>query len=172
MDGLDENASAKDLILLGNSKSLFLKAYLPRNRKKKRAHPRLWDNCFWRAACLRLLIPHFLPVLHAFLFWEQWISYWGVSGALGVGLPCLAALACLPPEEQPARSLASLSCCRSPFMQASRTENETKWWPWAFLFRLESWLKLFPSFSCFSLKNLLKGWGLCWRCAVFCCWQT
>lgn len=35
MDGLEENASVKNLILLGNSKSLFLKACLPKSRKKK-----------------------------------------------------------------------------------------------------------------------------------------
>ena len=35
MDGLGKNASVKNLILLGNSKSLFLKTVLPKSRKKK-----------------------------------------------------------------------------------------------------------------------------------------
>lgn len=36
MDGLEENASVKNLILLGNGKSLFLKARLPKSRMKKK----------------------------------------------------------------------------------------------------------------------------------------
>ena len=35
MDGLEGNASVNDLILLGNSKSFFLKALLPKSRKRK-----------------------------------------------------------------------------------------------------------------------------------------